>query len=180
MVVPFTQSIVCPILIGRRAHLDTLVQFMEQAYRGHGQTVLISGEAGIGKSRLVAETISHARSSEVQAESQAALILEGRCFETDRALPYAPFLDLLRSFLSIHSLDAAVELLGPNATELVKLLPEFADQLPPFAPGTMLDPEQEKRRLFQALLHFFTRLSTFQPLLVIIEDIHWSDDNSLE
>jgi len=153
---------------------------MGQAYRGHGQTVLISGEAGIGKSRLVAETISHARSSEVQAESQAALILEGRCFETDRALPYAPFLDLLRSFLSIHSLDAAVELLGPNATELVKLLPEFADQLPPFAPGTMLDPEQEKRRLFQALLHFFTRLSTFQPLLVIIEDIHWSDDNSLE
>jgi tetratricopeptide (TPR) repeat protein len=153
---------------------------MEQAYRGHGQTVLISGEAGIGKSRLVTETIRHARSSDVQAESQAALILEGRCFEPDRALPYAPFLDLLRSFLSIHSLDAAVELLGPNATELVKLLPEFADHLPDPAPETTLDPEQEKRRLFQALSHFFTRLSTLQPLVVIIEDIHWSDDNSLE
>src|SRR5215472_19050559 len=134
MVVPFTQSIVCPILIGRRAHLDTLIQFMEQAHRGHGQTVLISGEAGIGKSRLVAETISHARSSEVQAESQAALILEGRCFEPDRALPYAPFLDVLRSFLAMQSPNEAAELLGPNAAELVKLLPEFADHVPPFAP----------------------------------------------
>jgi len=153
---------------------------MEQAYRGHGQTVLISGEAGIGKSRIVAETIRHAHSSDVQAESQAALILEGRCFEPDHALPYAPFLDVLRSFLSMHSLDAAVELLGPNAAELAKLLPEFADQLPDLAPETMLDSEQEKRKLFQALLHFFTRLSTLQPLLVIIEDIHWSDDNSLE
>ena len=76
--------------------------------------------------------------------------------------------------------NEAVELLGPNAAELVTLLPEFADQLPSLAPETMLDPEQEKRRLFQALLHFFTRLSTFQPLLVIIEDIHWSDDNSLQ
>jgi DNA-binding CsgD family transcriptional regulator/tetratricopeptide (TPR) repeat protein len=180
VVVPFTQSIVCPILIGRRAHLDTLIQFMEQAYRGHGQTVLISGEAGIGKSRLVAETIRHSRPSEVQAESQAALILEGRCFEPDRALPYAPFLDLLRSFLSMQSPNEAAELLGPNAAELVKLLPEFADHVPPLAPEAMLDPEQEKRRLFQALLRFFTRLSTFQPLLVIIEDIHWSDDNSLE
>ena len=72
MVVPLTQSIVCPVLIGRRFHLETLVQLIEQAYSGHGQTVLISGEAGIGKSRLVAETKNYAHSSGVQTESQAA------------------------------------------------------------------------------------------------------------
>ena len=180
MAVPLTRSIVCPVLIGRRTHLDTLLQFMEQAKSGHGQTVLISGEAGIGKSRLVAEAIKHARSSNAQAESQAALILEGRCFEPDRALPYAPFLDLLRSFLAVQSPDEAAELLGPTASELVKLLPEFAGYVQEPAPDSMLDPEQEKRRLFQALLRFFTRLSMLQPLVVIIEDIHWSDDNSLE
>ena len=180
MAVPFTRSIVCPMLIGRRSQLDTLVQFMEQAYSEHGQTVLITGEAGIGKSRLVAEIIRYARSSSNQTESQAALILEGRCFEPDRALPYAPFLDLLRSFLAMHSPDAVVELLGPNAAVLVKLLPEFAGYLSEHAPLSILDPEQEKRRLFQTLLRFFTHLSTLQPLLIIIEDIHWGDDNSLE
>ena len=90
MVVPLTQSIVCPVLIGRRFHLETLVQLIEQAYSGHGQTVLISGEAGIGKSRLVAETKNYAHSSGVQTAFQLAYS-EERCFETDRALSYAPF-----------------------------------------------------------------------------------------
>jgi len=180
MAVPLTRSIVCPMLIGRRSHLDTLLQFMEQANSGHGQTVLISGEAGIGKSRLVAETIRYARSSESQTKSSAALILEGRCFEPDRALPYAPFLDLLRSFLAMQSPDEVARLLDPTASELVKLLPEFADYVPELVPDSILDPEQEKRRLFQVLLRFFTRLSMLQSLVVVIEDIHWSDDISLE
>ena len=80
----------------------------------------------------------------------------------------------------MHSPDEAAELLGPAASELVKLLPEFAGYLPGLAPDSILDPEQEKRRLFQTLLRFFTHLSMRQPLVVIIEDIHWSDDNSLE
>ena len=180
MALPLTQSIVCPVLIGRKSHLDTLLQFMEQAKSGHGQTVLISGEAGIGKSRLVAETIRYARSSDSQTASSAALILEGRCFEPDRALPYAPFLDVLRSFLAMRSPDEVARVLGPTTSELVKLLPEFSAFLPELAPDSILDPEQEKHRLFQALLHFFIHLSRLQPLLVIIEDIHWSDDISLE
>ena len=180
MTVPLTRSIVCPVLIGRSSHLDTLAQFMEQAHQGHGQTVLIEGSAGIGKSRLVAETIRYARSSSAQAASQATLILEGRCFELDHALPYAPFLDVLRSFLATHAPDEVTALLGPTAAELVKLLPEYAGSLPEPVPDALLDPEQEKRQLFQTLLRFFTRLSTFQSLLVIVEDIHWSDDNSLE
>ena len=91
MAVPFTRSIVCPMLIGRRSQLDTLVQFMEQAYSEHGQTVLITGEAGIGKSRLVAEIIRYARSSSNQTESQAALILElppARLVMLSRPLPF--------------------------------------------------------------------------------------------
>ncbi len=80
----------------------------------------------------------------------------------------------------MQSPDEVARLLGPAASELVKLLPEFAGYLPGLAPDSILDPEQEKRRLFQTLLRFFTHLSMRQPLVVIIEDIHWSDDNSLE
>src|SRR5437660_409668 len=114
MAVPVTQSIVCPVLIGRQSHLDSLVQFIEQAYSGHGQTILVSGEAGIGKSRLIAEAIKYTRASHSRT---ASLILEGRCFEPDRSLPYAPFLDLLRSFLSSYSPQDLVALLGSAASE---------------------------------------------------------------
>ncbi|HKV58769.1 MAG TPA: AAA family ATPase, partial [Ktedonobacteraceae bacterium] len=181
MAVPVTRSIVCPVLIGRGSHLNTLVQFIGQAHSGQGQTVLISGEAGIGKSRLVAETIRHVHTPRVQTASPATLVLEGRCFEPDRSLPYAPFLDILRSFLASHSPQNLTSLLGPTTPpDLVKLLPELAAVVPELTLVSTLDPEQEKRRLFQALLHFFTRLAALQPLVIVVEDIHWSDDTSLE
>ena len=180
MAIPVTRSIVCPVIIGRGPHLDALLQSITQASSGQGQTVLITGEAGIGKSRLVAEAIRYARSSHTQAASPALMVLEGRCFETDRAFPYAPFLDVLHSFLTARSLHDLAMLLGATASDLVKLLPEIVAFLPESPPGPILDPEQEKRRLFSTLFHFFTRLSETQPLVLVLEDIHWSDDNSLE
>ena len=85
-------SMICPVLIGRTAQLDALDRRLESAHDGRGQVVLIAGEAGIGKSRLVAE-------AQARAVEQAFAIVQGRCFEPDRALPYAPLLDLLRAHL---------------------------------------------------------------------------------
>src|SRR5437868_10468713 len=167
------RPIVCPVLIGRTSYLEALIRLMEQACSGYGQTVLIAGEAGMGKSRLIAEATLRLRSSQAQTTSPATLVLEGRCFESDRSLPYAPLLDLLRSFLVSHSSDDIVPLLSLTTPALVKLVPELA-------PSSILEPEQEKRQLFQALTHFFTRLSATQPVLMIIEDVHWSDESSLE
>jgi DNA-binding CsgD family transcriptional regulator len=178
MAAPFTRSIVCPALIGRISTLDALLGLMEQARGGCGQTVLIAGEAGMGKSRLVTEATT--RLSQAQTTSPAVLILEGRCFELDRSLPYAPLLDLLRSFLASHSLDKLVAMTGSTASALVKLLPELATLLPERAPSSIPEPEQEKHHLFQALTHFFIQLAATQPLLLIVEDVHWSDDSSLE
>jgi predicted ATPase len=139
--------IVCPVLIGRTSSLAALVQLMEQACSGNGHTALIAGEAGTGKSRLVTEAIQRLRSSRYPA----ALLLQGRCFEPDRSFPYAPLLDLLRSFLGSHSLDELIALLGPSAPHLVKLLPELATLLPERVSGSILEPVQEKRHLFSAL-----------------------------
>lgn len=178
MTTPVTRSIVCPVIIGRESHLDTLAHCIELIRDGHGQTVLVSGEAGIGKSRLVAEASKIART--LQESVAATLVLEGRCFEPDRALPYAPLVDLLHSFLTTHSFHELALLAGPGASSLVKLLPEMADSLPESEQRSTLDSEQEKRRLFSTLLHCFTQLAKAQPLVILIEDIHWSDDNSLE
>ena len=167
--------ILCPVLIGRTSQLEALTRLIEQARGGAGQTALIAGEAGIGKSRLVAEL-------KTRAAQLGFSLLQGNCFDSDRALPYAPLLDLLRSFCANHT-DAEIAAgLGGSAAELTKLLPELATRLPGFSPAPALEPEAEKRRLFNALSQFFTggTGSGHVPLLIVIEDLHWSDDTSLE
>jgi DNA-binding NarL/FixJ family response regulator len=173
-------SLLCPVLIGRRSQLEALLHLIEQACAGHGHTVLIAGEAGIGKSRLVREAMVFRRSSESEATHPAVLTLQGHCFEQDSTLPYAPLLDLLRPFLASHFPEAGAASPVPVAPELVKLLPELATMLPEPAPVPALEPEQEKRRLHQALRDVFVHLSATQPLVLIVEDVHWSDDSSLE
>src|SRR5947207_700651 len=170
------KPIVCPVLIGRAADLTALHVLVDQAKRGEGQVALISGEAGIGKSRLVAETKTY-------AANQGFLLLQRNCFETDRAFPYAPFLDLLRSCFSGSSPLTSQNDLTPFANELSRFLPDVRPIMSePTLPvsSSSLDPQQEQRRLFSLLLDFFTRQAARQPLLFALEDLHWSDDTSLE
>jgi len=173
MSILLNKPIICPLLIGRHSELTTLHALIDQARSAQGQLVLISGEAGIGKSRLVAEV-------QMYAKEQGFLLLQGNCFPTDRSYPYAPLLDLLRSSQAKELLATYTTGLEPLTRELALLhldlvpLPSDVTLLPP------LEPEQEKRRLFVALTHFFTSLAAKQPILFIIEDIHWSDETSLE
>ncbi|HEY6410203.1 MAG TPA: AAA family ATPase, partial [Ktedonobacteraceae bacterium] len=165
------RPILCPQIIGRTPEFAALGLLVEQAKGGQGHIALIAGEAGIGKSRLVSELKN-------TAVAQGFLVVQGACFPADITYPYAPLLDLLRSLVASNakaSLTAAVETL---ARDIFPLLPELVpDQaLPP----PRLEPEQEKRRLFAVLATFFLHLSTQAPVLLIIEDVHWSDDTSLD
>ncbi len=173
METPFSTPIICPVLIGRKAELTTLHLLIDQARSGKGQIALLSGEAGIGKSRLVAEAKTY-------ATAQGFLILQGQCFPTDPSCPYAPLLELLRSHLATSSPEQAATEMGSLASALSTLLPDLLplpSDLPPLPP---LDPEQEKRRLFAALAQLFHRQATKQPALLIVEDLHWSDETSLD
>src|SRR2546423_9765688 len=170
---PFNLPIVCPIVIGRTAELTALHLLLERAKSGKGQVVLLSGEAGIGKSRLVAEAKTY-------ATAQGFLLLQAQCFPTDRSCPYAPLLDLLRSQLATSFPEQVATEMGSLASTLSPLLldriplPSDLPSLPP------LDSEHEKRRLFAALAHLFLRQATKQPALLIVEDLHWSDETSLD
>ena len=177
---PFTnKSVVSTTLIGRAPHLATLDNLLTQVGQGSGQVVLVGGEAGIGKSRFVREVRHRAR-------QQGWQTAQGRCFEPDRIFPYAPLIDLLRSDLARHPARDATSLFGPLLSEVVKLLPELALTLPDLTPTPRLDPEAEKRRLFETLVQFLVGLiqaepqHDLRPLILIVEDLHWSDDTSLE
>ncbi|HUG13975.1 MAG TPA: AAA family ATPase [Thermomicrobiales bacterium] len=166
------QPVVSPIIVGRDEQLRALDALIERVRGGHGATLLVSGEAGIGKSRLIAELRGRF--------AGGGPILIGRCFENDRTLPYAPLIDLLRAHLTKQPDGDPADVLGPAGPELVKLLPELAFSVPGLVPSPALEPEQEKRRLFEAIIHVATRLSERMPLLIVIEDLHWCDDVSLE
>jgi predicted ATPase len=168
-------TILCPVLIGRVSQLETLYRLIEQVIRSAGNIALVAGEAGIGKSRLVNEARN-------QAAQYGFRLLQGSCFEPDRALPYAPVLDLLHTFSASHSDHEIAGAFGTAASELIKLVPELATLLGGATPSPTLEPEAEKRRLFNALAQFFTERESSErsPLMIIIEDLHWSDDTSLE
>ncbi|HEX2696217.1 MAG TPA: AAA family ATPase, partial [Anaerolineales bacterium] len=166
------KSVISPVLIGRADDLAVVNRLMEQAAQGHGQIGLISGEAGIGKSRLVLEAIQHASELDLQ-------VLKGNCFETDRALPYAPLLDLLRTFRSEHRGKDLSAYFKSTSRELAKILPELAEIVHHNSSAPALEPEQEKYRLFQALAQFLIERSK-DTLLIVIEDLHWCDETSLD
>ena len=168
--------VVCPVLIGRTPDLALLQLSIEQVKDGKGQVALLCGEAGIGKSRLVTEI-------KTEAFAQGFQVLQGNCYPTDRSFPYAPLLDLLRSFFLASSPAQVEALVGPYAREFAPLLPDVVHLFPDLTvlpPLPSFEPEQEKRRLFAAMAHVFLSQAAERPLLLVVEDVHWSDDTSLE
>src|SRR5437588_6685011 len=148
------KPVVCPIMIGRAADLTALHALTDQAKRGEGRVALISGEAGIGKSRLAAE-------GKTYALAQGFRLLQGKCFPGDTSCPYAPLLDLLRSHFASQSRTEIPTELRPFAREFAQLIPDLVHMLPesaPLPPLPPLEPAQEKRRLFEALTRWFTGL----------------------
>jgi predicted ATPase len=167
------KSHICPMLVGRGAQkqlLDTLIE------RTDGPAipkpiVLISGEAGIGKSRLVGE-------SKVFAENKGFTILSGRCFEPDRVLPYASLVDLLKNYCASRSNEEIQHRLGLVSSELVRIFPGLNKYFAAINPLQATSPDQEKRRLLDSLTEFFLDFS--EPVFIAIDDLHWSDEASLE
>src|SRR5262245_1840558 len=96
MMAPYDRPIVCPKLIGRMPQLDGLCQCIDVVGGGSGAIVFISGEAGIGKSRLIIEAITY-------AITQGCAVLRGACFPHDVASPYALFVDILRTQFVHHN-----------------------------------------------------------------------------
>ncbi|MBI1257722.1 MAG: AAA family ATPase [Chloroflexi bacterium] len=159
-------------IIGRTEEKDILTTLLGQAKQFHGQIALLSGDAGIGKTTVLAYLQS-------VAENSGFLVVRGECTEQDRDFPYAPVIDSLRTHFSGLTTEELQEIITPFGYEIVKLLPELAYALHVDSTFAPLEPEAEKRRLFEILLQVYQRL-TSDGLLLIFEDIHWCDANSLE
>ena len=126
----------CPVMIGRQREMDALGRIRAHVEAGEGRTVLIAGEAGVGKSRLLAGLVEQARKEEWS-------VLVGHCYPQDINLPYGPLLDALRTYLHPLSPDYMASLLGPYAPEFIKLLPELSRLFPDIQPEAPVEPQAE-------------------------------------
>jgi DNA-binding CsgD family transcriptional regulator len=151
--------------VGRTAELERLVgTFKQSAAEASATTVLLGGEAGVGKTRLVAELAARVREAD-------GLVLAGSCLDlTDAALPFGPVVQILRSLQ--RSVDPATleAVIGPAADVLERLVPELQ--------STGEDEIASTGALFEHLLRVFERLGDRVPTLVVIEDLHWADHST--
>ncbi len=155
------------VLVGRDEQMAALEAAFGRVRQGGPSAVLLGGEAGVGKSRLVSE---FGRT----AVAAGARVLTGGCLElgTD-GLPFAPFTAVLRELVHEMGADALASMLPGRTTRgLARLLPELGE------PDTSGDPAEARARLFEEVLRALEHLTRHSPVVLVIEDAHWADRSS--
>lgn len=154
--------------VGRQRELEVVRAAVERAVGGHGGLVMISGDAGVGKTRLAAEAGEH-------AERHGAFTLWGRCWEFGGAPPFWPWIEILRGRLRQISAEEMREQVDLGAAAIAQILPEVGAALGDLSAASDLEPEQARFRLFDSVSLFLRRSAARQPLVLVIDDLHAAD-----
>ena len=159
-----------PVFVGRREEIASLTALLERAADGEPGFAIVAGEAGVGKTRLVTELAG-------QAADSGFTILAGHCVELGaEGLPLAPLIDALRTLARTTARTELADVLGPARRGLGRLLPELD-------PGGAAEPAADGvqvSQLLELVLGLLGRLSARRPLLLVLEDLHWSDQSTRE
>lgn len=155
-------------MVGREPEFAEAVSLWEQSTAGNGRMLLISGEPGIGKTRLVREFSTY-------VEILGGTTLTGLCFAEERT-PYGPIAQMVQNSLENgHNLELPQTVMA----DLLTLSPELRLSFPEVHPNERLDPEAEQQRLFNSIITWFGSLTREGELMLVVEDIHWADSGSL-
>jgi class 3 adenylate cyclase/predicted ATPase len=167
--------------VGRTAEFETLCQALERAGAGRGQVVALVGEPGVGKSRLFWE-FTHSR------RTVNWLILECGSVSYGKATAYLPVIDLLKTYFAIDDRDDVRKIREKVAGKLLTLDKTLEPALPVFLSlldvavedqeWQSLDPLQRRQRTLEAVKRIVLRESQVQPLLLVVEDLHWIDSET--
>ena len=192
-------------LVGREAEMQLICHLLDtvELQRAHGaRALMLSGETGIGKTRLLAEM-------SLEASKRGFRLLDGRAYEVSRSFPYLPFSEALRPFIRECPVKTLRYLLGlssdepegsrrgeqhddtaagvslslvgpPMVAALSHLFPELPHVLHVTVTPEPLSPDQEKFRLFDAVAILLERMTTAYPVMLSIDNLQWADSASLE
>ena len=160
------------VFVGRGHELAELITGLEDAFAGRGRVFLLSGEPGIGKSRLAEELMAHAR-------ARGARVLVGRCWEAGGAPAYWPWVQSLRAYVRESDEHALRAQLGSGAAELAQVLPELRERYPDLPLPSSAEPESVRFRLFDATAEFLRNAAQRRPIVLVLDDLHAADAPSL-
>ena len=156
---------------GRVVERERLVTAWKETVDGTRRVVLVSGEPGIGKTRLVTELVK-------TAHEQGALLLWGRCDE-ELDVPYQPFAEALRHYVHLVPADRLRGELGPLGGELTRIVPDLEHLVPGLAEPVRTEAETERHRLFEAVSDLLEAIGQTTPIVLVLDDVHWADKPSL-
>lgn len=156
-------------LVARQSELSEAEKQWSRAKSGERQVLLLSGEPGIGKTRLVQEIVT-------RAEVSGGIALVGESY-AEGGTPYTPFSQIARS--ALLGVQAATDFPVYILADLLALAPDQHLRFPTIQPNPPLDPKADQARLFENLVTWCQLLSEKKPLLIVLEDAHWADSGSL-
>jgi len=159
------------VFVGRTEELSRLGTLWAEVRSGRLRAALLAGEPGIGKTRLAAEL---ARS----AYEEGAMVLFGRCDE-EMLVPYQPFVEALRHYVATCPLSTLRAQLQGLGGELTRLLPKLGQRVADLPPPLRAEPETERYRLFEAVTTLLMSMAQAQPVVLLLDDLHWADKPTL-
>jgi tetratricopeptide (TPR) repeat protein len=158
--------------VGREDELGRLRTALDAANAGQGRLVLLAGEPGIGKTRLVQQLAD-------EAAKRGGLVLWGRCWEGEGAPAFFPWIEAFGAYARAQEPQVLRATLGAAAPDLAQLVAEVRALLPDVPPPPPAEPEQARFRLFGGIAAFLTTITATQPLVVVLDDLQWADKPSL-
>lgn len=165
--------------VGRSDEFRRLVSFYQESSNGIPQAVCLSGEAGVGKTRLIHAFLNWIALNGVDPKGNPADVISGGAFEIGGRLPYQPIVDALR--VRVDKENAPDDLLSDVwLAELGQLLPELRERYPDLPPPMAGEPNFMRSRLFEAVALLGIALAKRRPVVIAVDDIQWADEGTLD
>ena len=161
------------MFVAPEKEMQRLRSILEQTMAGEGRVVMIAGEPGIGKTRIAREFTQYAESRNVET-------LWGRCYEGEGAPLYWPWVQVIRKHLSSGDPDEFRSRITPGVTAIAEIIPETADILNTSPACSELPSSSAQFQLFYAVTTFLKNCTLNRHVIVVLEDLHWSDGPSLK
>ena len=161
------------VFVGRQKEMGELKAALEEALGGHGRLVMLVGEPGIGKTRTALELATYAGLRKAQ-------VLWGRCYEAQGTPPYWPWVQAIRSYVREHEPAQVRSEMGAGAADIAEIVSDVRERLPDLKPSPALESAEAARfRLFDSITAFLKSAGKAQPLVLILDDLHWADKLTL-
>ncbi|PKB63658.1 MAG: hypothetical protein BZY80_06220 [SAR202 cluster bacterium Io17-Chloro-G2] len=160
------------VFVGRQREMGDLKACLEDALSGRGRLATLVGEPGIGKTRTAQELATY-------AGLRGARVLWGRSYEEQGVPPYWPWVQAIRSYVRESDPEQLSSEMGAGSADIAEVVSDVRDRLPGLPPAPKLEPEQARFRLFDSITAFLKTASQRQPLVLVLDDLHWADQPSL-